>query len=342
MIMPKLSFVLPIYDVEAYLPRALQSIREQTFGDWEAILVDDGSPDRCGEICDEAARADPRFRVIHQANAGTGAARNAGLEAARGEYVHFFDPDDYLEPCLAQEALRLAEESGADIVMFGFYTELQRADGTTSRLSRSRPPVLGTFDYAGFQREYPKLITFHYIWNRLYRRALLEENHCRYSNHTLGQDAVFNVRTCAKPFGCMVSVETPCLHYTVREGSSVNRYHADRMADNFYISREIAAMIRGWGMQDQPEFRNALAYCALRDLQLGIKNAALSPMSLGERRRWLRGIMADGRLREAVRIVPLSRFRAVNDRVKLLLLKLHAYAAVVFAADVHQRKKRGR
>ena len=327
--MPKLSFILPIYKVEAYLPRAIESIRAQTFQDWEAILVDDGSPDGCGAICDAAAGKDARFRVIHQSNAGTGAARNAGLDAAQGEYVHFFDPDDYLEPSLAETCLDIAQREQADMVIFGFCTELQRTDGSTQRLSSTCPPILGSFDYPRFQKAFPRMITFHYIWNKLYRRAYLQENNCRFSTHTLGQDAVFNVRTYAQPFERLVAVETPLLHYTVREGSSVNRYHEDRCRDNFYISREIADVVSRWGMADQPEYRNALAYCAVRDLQLGIKNVCMAPMSLGKKRKWLKTLMKDRRIRTAVSITDAARFFSVNDRVKLRLLKLHAYSAVI-------------
>ena len=85
--MPEISIIVPVYNVEQYLPAALDSLRAQTCPDWEAILVDDGSPDGCGALCDAAARQDARFRVIHQKNAGVGAARNAGLAAARGTYV---------------------------------------------------------------------------------------------------------------------------------------------------------------------------------------------------------------------------------------------------------------
>ena len=80
--MPEISIIVPVYNVEQYLPAALDSLRAQTCPDWEAILVDDGSPDGCGALCDAAARQDARFRVIHQKNAGVGAARNAGLAAA--------------------------------------------------------------------------------------------------------------------------------------------------------------------------------------------------------------------------------------------------------------------
>ena len=82
--MPEISFILPIYKVEQYLPRAIESLQRQTVGDWEAILVDDGSPDGCGALCDAAAAQDPRFKVVHQENGGIGLARNAGMDAASG------------------------------------------------------------------------------------------------------------------------------------------------------------------------------------------------------------------------------------------------------------------
>lgn len=336
--MPRLTFILPVYKVEAYLPRALRSISEQRFEDWEAILVDDGSPDGCGEICDRAAAADPRFRVIHQANMGSGQARNAGLDAARGEYVHFLDPDDYLEPDFAEKMLALAQRENADMVLFGFITELQQPDGACVALSTSRPPMLGSFDYAEFQQAFPRFITWHYIWNKLYRRRLLEENGCRFSTHTLGQDAVFNARTYAKPFRRLIAVGDPFVHYTVRAGSSVNRYHEDRLNDNFYITREISRVVEEWGFSDDDEFVRALAYCAMRDLNLGVKNACLSPMTLPQRCRWLRSLMADRRLRRAVRLTSVNRFASANDRVKMLLLKAHCYELVILAASLNQRR----
>lgn len=88
--MPEISMIVPVYNVEQYLPAALDSLRAQTCPDWEAILVDDGSPDGCGALCDAAARQDARFRVIHQKNAGVGAARNAGLAAAAAPMCSFW------------------------------------------------------------------------------------------------------------------------------------------------------------------------------------------------------------------------------------------------------------
>ena len=103
--MPKLSIIVPVYKVEQYLHKCIDSILSQTFTDFELILIDDGSPDRCGEICDEYAAKDDRIIVIHQKNRGVSAARNAGLDIARGEYIGFVDSDDWIEPEMYESML---------------------------------------------------------------------------------------------------------------------------------------------------------------------------------------------------------------------------------------------
>ena len=97
--MPLLSIIVPIYNVEKYLRRCIDSILEQTFCNYELILVDDGSPDHCGEIIDEYAKKDSRVVPVHQNNGGVGSARNSGLNIAKGEYLTFVDPDDYISAC---------------------------------------------------------------------------------------------------------------------------------------------------------------------------------------------------------------------------------------------------
>lgn len=94
--MPKISIIVPVYKVEKYLHRCLDSIVAQTFTDWECILVDDGSPDGSGKICDEYAEKDGRFKVFHQENQGVSAARNKGLDNAKGEWIGFVDSDDWV------------------------------------------------------------------------------------------------------------------------------------------------------------------------------------------------------------------------------------------------------
>ena len=114
-----LSVVVPVYNVEPYVLTCLQSVAAQDIVDMEVIVVDDGSTDGSGRLCDEFATTDSRFRVIHQANAGLGAARNVAMEQARGEYLMFVDSDDFLVPGALAPILRLAIECRLDVLGFG-------------------------------------------------------------------------------------------------------------------------------------------------------------------------------------------------------------------------------
>lgn len=115
--MPQISVIMPVYKVEKYLRRCVESILHQTFSDLEVILVDDGSPDTCGAICDEYAGTDSRVKVIHQKNAGVSAARNSGISVASGEYVTFVDSDDFIDSHMYEKMLSAAKEYRCDVVL---------------------------------------------------------------------------------------------------------------------------------------------------------------------------------------------------------------------------------
>ena len=132
--MPELSIIVPVYKVEKYLPRCIDSILAQTFGDFELILIDDGSPDGCGRICDEYARKDKRIVVIHQKNMGVSAARNAGLDIARGRYIGFVDSDDWIEPRMYEVMMDAIRENGADMAVCG--VRYADEDGKFTRADR--------------------------------------------------------------------------------------------------------------------------------------------------------------------------------------------------------------
>lgn len=107
---PLISVIVPIYNVEAYLPECIESILNQTYANFECILVDDGSPDRCGAICDEYAKRDSRIKVIHQPNRGVSEARNTGLDAANGQYISFVDSDDWIKPEMLEVLFEITQK----------------------------------------------------------------------------------------------------------------------------------------------------------------------------------------------------------------------------------------
>lgn len=166
-----ISVIVPVYRVEKYLPACIDSILNQTFTDFELILVDDGSPDRCPEICDEVARRDARVQVIHQANAGLSAARNAGIEAAHGAWLSFVDSDDYIAPQFYEKLYQTAQRTDADCVM----CSVQNVDESGKPIDSA---LMRVADEVKTGREVLRKIgrdgvtPYLTAWNKLYRRKL--------------------------------------------------------------------------------------------------------------------------------------------------------------------------
>lgn len=123
---PKISVIVPVYKAEKYLHRCVDSILAQTFTDFEVLLIDDGSPDRSGEICDEYAQKDSRVRVFHKENGGVSSARQCGIDNAQGKYTIHADPDDWVEPNMLEELYAKAEEDDADMVICDFFFHKQQ------------------------------------------------------------------------------------------------------------------------------------------------------------------------------------------------------------------------
>lgn len=119
--MELVSVVVPVYKVESYLGKCIESIQNQTYSNLEIILVDDGSPDRCGEICEKYAAKDARINVFHKENGGQGDARNYGVRYASGKYLLFVDSDDYISETLVEKTVTVAEAHSCDIVLFDYY-----------------------------------------------------------------------------------------------------------------------------------------------------------------------------------------------------------------------------
>ena len=132
--MPTISVIVPVYKVEPYIRKCVDSILGQTFSDIQVILVDDGSPDQCGKICDEYAKQDNRVEVIHKENGGLSDARNAGIPYAKGEYIIFLDSDDYIENDMFEYMYTRIKDSGADMATCAYMKCIK----TESRHKRKR------------------------------------------------------------------------------------------------------------------------------------------------------------------------------------------------------------
>lgn len=245
--LPLVSIIMPVYNTAAFLPMALDSIIAQTYSSWEAILVDDGSTDGSGEICDSYAARDPRFRVIHKSNAGVSAARNAGLDAARGEYIGFVDSDDWADPGMFATLVADMERNDADVAKCGFRTvEKDRTHEPSSGSLR----VIDGGHAARLLYENKKIRSF--LWDKLYRRSIFN---VRFPEGRIYEDMCVLLWVLANARKVTLN-PTPLYNYRQRGDSIVHtgtidnkRQLTDAVADRY---RQVMNMkVGGWSARDK-------------------------------------------------------------------------------------------
>jgi len=158
------SIIIPIFNVESYIRRCIESLLSQTYQNFEIILVDDGSPDKCPQICDEYAAKDARIKVIHKQNGGQAEARNLGLDVATGDYILFLDSDDYIHQDTIGDMLEIAEKESADIVQCTFIRGAENQFPTITKTKETEEYDNHSIFYSRIQ----KII----VWGKLYKREL--------------------------------------------------------------------------------------------------------------------------------------------------------------------------
>ena len=222
---PKVSILVPVYNVEKYIHRCVDSIIAQTFTDFECILVDDCSPDKCPEICDNYARQDARIMVIHKAqNEGLPQARKTGFEISSGKYIQFVDSDDWIEPDMIKKLYTAAIESDADIVACDHYKDYSKSYVYTKQKINTN----NIFSNMGF-------IIGCYVWDKFYKREIIKyiifpiKNN--YEDRVITQQAIFFSKN-------IIKIPYPLYHYSYNQDSmsnsnSIKRYSEHR--DNILI-----------------------------------------------------------------------------------------------------------
>ena len=191
-----ISVIVPVYNVEPYLTKCIDSIISQTYKNIEIILVDDGSTDHSGEICDRYTKTDCRIRALHKLNGGLSSARNVGIDAALGEFICFFDSDDWVEPNIIKASYNTIIKDQTDIVIWGVQKDYLDKNGS---LIKTESVVLEDAICNRSEKQYQPLLSeaglaiIGYAWNKLYRTALLHNNKVKFEEGTsLVEDIIFN------------------------------------------------------------------------------------------------------------------------------------------------------
>jgi glycosyltransferase involved in cell wall biosynthesis len=221
--MAQVSIVVPVYEVEKYIRKCIESIQAQTFSDFELILVDDGSKDASGRICDEYAKKDKRIRVIHKENKGVSEARNDGIKDSMGEYICFIDADDWIEKTMLESCINNIIETDSDAVCHGYKQELWKGESIVNVEEKN---VTDSFETLTHDDISEKMEVFwsccsNYVWNYLFKREIIKEE--SFPDIKISEDHIF-VLNILKKCRKLSFLKDVSYHYCMRMGSTANRW----------------------------------------------------------------------------------------------------------------------
>lgn len=231
---PTISIIVPVYNTALYLSKCLNSIAAQTFTDFEVLMIDDGSTDGSGEICDQYSQSDSRFIAIHQSNQGVSVSRNNGLKQARGNYIAFVDSDDYIHPQMLELLYKAIRQGEYDLsvarylsVNVGTEIEIQRIIEFHSQELSAEDILCKLFGKSGEDIQYIV------VWNKLYDRRLLA-NIC-FSALKVSEDLLFNVEVFSKVRQA-IEVDSKLYYYTQRNTSASHSVSEKQIIDRIDAS----------------------------------------------------------------------------------------------------------
>ncbi|MDR7073361.1 glycosyltransferase [Fictibacillus barbaricus] len=290
---PVLSIVVPIYKVENYLENCINSILSQTYSDFELILVNDGSPDNCGEICEYYKRKDKRVKIIHKENGGVSSARNKGIEISKGEYIAFVDPDDTIEPNMYEVLLENALHLNADIVVCPIKTiNVETSTYSTSSIWKNTNSVIGKKaieDYIIPSILKNKTFSLVSSVNKLYRKSLF--NSFKFEEHKHhSEDARLNFKFLTITNN-LVFVEQPLYNYYKHKRESLTQIFRENFYDYIVDNKKLLIEIcNSYKLKDYTIYvKNHYTSVTLSYIQEVVK----SPLTINEKYKIISTILND-------------------------------------------------
>ena len=346
-----LSFVVAIYNVEAYLEECLSSLASQKMPDMEVYLVDDGSTDSSGEICDRYAACDPRFHVIHQQNQGLSAARNAGLDRAKGEWVFFVDGDDVVEADFTAQ-LHFEEYRGSDLVFLG-YTMLRNGkmeNAAYPKCARGRlSPENQSLAVRSLLNEkalsnddwIPSRLLICVPWAKLYRLEFLNEHHLRFDTAVrFPEDELFNFQVHMQNPVCYADPVNSYIYRLLMGGPSASeRYRPNIVPSCKYVAK---AMVRELEAAEKMElYSDDLKHLHILVLRRCCKLDFLNPNNpkpYRKKRREFLALRNEPEFSASFHNVDLSNY-GLMARIRVLLTKYRCFGLYLLAWRILIRRK---
>lgn len=288
------TVVIPIYNVRRFIERGLKYVLAQTYKYFEIVLSDDGSTDGGYEECQKWAERDSRIRVVHQENRGAGAARNHGIESAKGDFIYFFDIDDKISPNLLEYCVRTMNEKNVDFICFGY----DNVETTyNSKVTVSFPEVRTSSN-----NELRDLFVNQFVlkvngfpWNKFYRKSFLDKHNLRYENQRIQQDEVFNLKCYQCLDRAYLSPEVLYTYYIYEKGNTRSYFIPDRFDIYKSVRQHFETLKSFWSLNDQrlDDYLDKRFYTSVLQCMLFNLTHPDCPWTTTEKQREMNRIMDD-------------------------------------------------
>ena len=280
----KYSVIIPVYNVENYLSRCIDSLLAQNYVDLEILLIDNGSGDQSGQICEDYATQFSNITAYHIPNKGVGSARNFGLSKAKGEFICFVDADDYLVGNLFSD-VESQLDSQLDLLVFSYYNSIEK---NLSEIDRSAKilPTEGKKDKSDFIALFQELFLtdmMYTVWNKIYRREFLEEHQIVFESYELGEDVRFNLSVYQHVNTVFLVKSAYYVYVSGRVDSAMGQYNPNRMNYQLEELGKVDQLMISWNSHDEQFIDQIKA----RILMSNIQNISKQKMSLSKKRHYV-------------------------------------------------------
>lgn len=340
---PKVSIIVPIYNVEKYLDRCMDTLLNQSLKDIEIIMVDDGSPDNCPKMCDEYAKRDSRVKVIHKENAGLGFARNSGLEIARGEYIAFVDSDDYVEKDMYEQLYSAANTKQVEMVLCGFFRDKDgcRENGLVANMPKENAVIDSCQDYVTnligqLPEIYYSMFYGYAVWNILFSGDIIRKYNIRFESERiyLSEDILFQIEYASK-ISKVLLYPTPLYNYCLNAGTLTTKFDTNRYAKAVTLYEKLRITLISLDIHiDHFELRTQRMLLAKT---LYCVCDAIKALNFKEAHREVKKICNNPVLRQVMKVYPVYRMN-IKRRYFYLAMKYRCCSIIVALYKLFHKK----
>lgn len=330
----KYSVIIPVFNVEKYINRCVKSILSQRYNDLEIILIDNGSEDNSGILCDNYAERYSNITTYHIPNGGVSSARNFGLAKAQGEFICFVDADDYLVGNLFSD-MENQLDSEIDLLVFSYYNSLEKNLSETTRSAKILP-IEGKKDRNQFITLFTELFLsdmMYTVWNKIYRREFLEKHRIIFEHYELGEDVRFNLNVYENVHKVSFSQTCYYVYISGRAGSAMGRYNPKRMSYQLEELGKIGQLMVRWDIHND----RYISQIKARILMSNIQNISEQKISLFLKRQYVETLCRDKEM-----IVLINEDTSFLNPLIRLLLNHRMYITVIILKKIQTLIKKER